>query len=156
LVAARSTGYSYNPRTGAWQELSWLKDEGIVALAYDPRSELLYGLQRESVSKVAANLLQFNAKGALIARILLSNPIPVGDYPAPRAQLVLAEDSLIGIVYPSPGKQRASVATGCRIYLIDPRSGECRAVRSPDAASHHLELGTAQTSWPNTLAEQQH
>jgi hypothetical protein len=130
LISARSTGFSYNPKTGAWQELSWLKDEGIVALAYDPRNELLYGLQREGVSKVAAHLLQFNAKGALITRTLLSSPIPVGDYPSPLAQLVLAEDSLISIVYPSPEKHNASVPTGCRIYLTDPRSGECRPVRS--------------------------
>jgi hypothetical protein len=133
LIAARSTGYSYNPKTGAWQELPWLKDDGIVALAYDPRNELLYGLQRESVSKVAANLLQFNAKGSLIARTVLSNPIPVGNYPSPLAQLVLAEDGLISIVYPSPEKPNASVATGCSIYLIDPRSGDCRPVRSDRA-----------------------
>lgn len=138
LIAARSTGFSYHPKTGAWQELSWLKDEGIVALAYDPRNELLYGLQTEGVSKVATILLQFNAKGALIARTVLSNPIPVGPYPSPLAQLVLADDNLISIVYPSPEKRNASAATGCNLYLIDPRSAECRPVRLPDAASHQL------------------
>lgn len=133
LIAARSTGFSYNLKTGAWQELSWLKDEGIVALAYDPRTELLYGLQREGVSKVATILLQFNAKGALIARTVLSNPIPLGPYPSPLAQLVLAEDNLISIVYPAPEKHTASVTSGCSLYLIDPRSGDCWSVRSDKA-----------------------
>jgi hypothetical protein len=130
LIAARTTGFSYDPKTGEWQELSWLKDEGIIALAYGSRNELLYGLQREGVSKVATNLLQFNAKGALIARTILSNPIPVGPYPSPLAQLVLAGDNLISIVHPSPEKHSATTATGCRLYIIDPRSGECRPIRS--------------------------
>ncbi len=155
LIAARSTGFSYDPKTGAWQELSWLKDEGIVALAYDPRTELLYGLQREGVSKVATTLLQFNAKGALIARTVLSNPIPVGPYPSPLAQLVLAEVNLISIVYPSPERHYADAATGCSLYLIDPRSGDCRPVRSPGVASNQMGLGTTHSSPPITLAEQQ-
>jgi hypothetical protein len=156
LIAARSTGYSYNPSTGVWQELPWLKDEGIVGLAYDPRNELLYGLQRENISKFAMNLLQFNAKGALIATTVLSNPIPVGPYPSPRAQLVLAEDKLISIVYPSPETQNASVTIGCSIYLIDPRSGDCRRVRSIGVAFDRLEHSTNYTSRPNPLAEEQH
>ncbi len=133
LIAARSTGFSYDSKTGVWQELAWLKDEGIVALAYDPQNELLYGLQREGVSKAATILLQFNAKGALIARTVLSNPIPVGPYPSPLAQLILAEGNLISIVYPAPEKHHASVASGCSLYLIDPRSGDCRSVRSDKA-----------------------
>ena len=155
LIAARSTGFSYDSKTGVWQELSWLKDEGIVALAYDPRTELLYGLQREGVSKVATMMLQFNAKGALTARTVLSNPIPVGPYPSPLAQLVPAEDYLISIVYPSPERHHANVATGCSLYLIDPRSGDCRPVRSPGVASNHMGLGTTHSSPPITLAEQQ-
>ena len=155
LIAARSTGFSYDSKTGVWQELAWLKDEGIVALAYDPRTELLYGLQREGASKVATTLLQFNAKGALIARTVLSNPIPVGPYPSPLAQLVLTEDNLISILYPSPERHHADAATGCTLYLIDPRSGDCRPVRSSGAASHQLELGTTHTLPPFTSAEQQ-
>jgi hypothetical protein len=155
LIAARSMGYAYDPKTGAWQELSWLKDEGIVALAYDPRTELLYGLQREGVSKVATILLQFNAKGALLARTVLSNPIPVGGYPSPLAQLVVAEDNLISIVYPSQEKNNANVAGGCSLYLIEPRSGDCRPVRSPGVASHQIGLGATHSSPPITLAEQQ-
>ena len=58
LIAARSTGSSCNPKTGAWQELSWLKAEGIVALAFDPRKNLLYGLQGMGLSKVAAKLVK--------------------------------------------------------------------------------------------------
>jgi hypothetical protein len=155
LIAARSTGFSYNPKTGAWQELSWLKDEGIVALAFDPGHELLYGLQREGVSEVATILLQLNAQGALIARTVLSNPIPVGPYPSPLAQLVVAEDELISIVHPSPEKNNASVASGCSLYLIDPRSGDYRPVRSPGVASNQMGLGTTHSSPPIALAEQQ-
>jgi DNA-binding beta-propeller fold protein YncE len=129
LIAARSTGYSFYPQTGVWQELPWLKDDGIVALAYDPGQELLYALQRDGGSQVAANLIQFNAKGARINRTVLSSPIPVGDYPAPLAQLVPAGDSLIGIVHASPENSNVSVTTGGRLFVIDPRSGECRPVR---------------------------
>jgi hypothetical protein len=139
LISARSTGFSFNPQTGAWQELPWLKDEGIVGLAYDARNELLYALQRDGVSKAAANLLQFNAKGALITRTLLSTPIPVGDYPSPLAQLVLAEDRLISIVHPAPPQPRASATTSCSLYLIDPRSGECRPVRSSSNLVQKIE-----------------
>jgi hypothetical protein len=129
LIAARSTGFSFNPKTGAWQELPWLKDDGLVALAYDPGREQLYALQRDSGSKVAANLLQFNARGAQIKRTLLSNPIPVGDYPAPMAQLALAGDNLVSIVHASPEQANASVTTGVSLFIIDPQSGECRTVR---------------------------
>lgn len=127
----------------------------FVALAYDPRNELLYGLQREGVSKAATILLQFNAKGALIARTVLSNPIPVGPYPSPLAQLVLAEDKLLSIVYSSPEKNNASAATDCSLYLIDPRSGDSRPVRSLGVASNQKGLGTTHSSPPITLAEQQ-
>jgi hypothetical protein len=155
LIAARSTGYSCNPKTGAWQELPWLKDEGIVALAYDPRNELLYGLQREGVSRFAAKLLQFNSKGALIARVALSSAIPVGAYPSSLAQLVMADGNLIGIAYPSPEKAPAGVASGCSLYLINPRSGDCRPVRSSGAVSPRVELGWAGGSRPIILATQQ-
>jgi hypothetical protein len=137
LIAARSEGYSYNPKTGEWQTLSWLKDDGLVALAYDPGNELLYGLQTESGGRAATTLLQFNAKGALLAKTRLSNPIPVGQYPFSLVQLALAEDNLISIVSPSSEDLDAGANTACRTYVIDPRSGECRPVRSGDAAPIH-------------------
>jgi len=130
LIAARSQGYSYNPKTGEWQTLSWLKDDGIVALAYDAEHEMLYGLQAESGGEAATSVLQFNAQGALLSSIRLSSPIPVGRYPFPLAQLAFAENQLICMVSPSEQDLDAGVATGCTIYLIEPRSGECRVVRS--------------------------
>ena len=107
------------------------------------------------ISTLICFLLQFNARGALIARAPLSNPIPVGPYPSPLAQLVLAEDKLISLVYPSPEKPNSFVDTGCSLYLIDSRSGDCRPVRSPGAASHQVELGTARASTRITPAELQ-
>ena len=135
LIAARSQGYSYNPKTGEWQTLSWLKDDGLVALAYDSGNDLLHGLQTESGGTAATTLLQFNAKGALLGKTRLSNPIPVGRYPFPLAQLAWAEKSLICIVTPSPEDAPAGVTTARRTYLIDPRSGECRPVRSGTAVA---------------------
>lgn len=134
--------------------MPWLKDEGIVALAYDPQNELLHGLQREGVSKVATILLRFNEEGALISRTILSNPIPVGPYPSPLAQLFLADGNLISIVYPSPEKNDASAAAACKIYLIEPRTGDCRPVRSLGVASHRLGHNKAHSSPPTVLAEQ--
>ena len=135
LIAARSQGYSYNPKTGEWQALSWLKDNGVVALAYDSGNEVLHGLQTESGGTAATTLLQFNAKGVLLAKIRLSNPIPVGPYPFPLAQLAWADERLICVVTPSSEGTDAGVATACRIYLIEPRSGECLPVRSGTAVA---------------------
>ena len=130
LVAARSQGYSYNPKTGGWQTLAWLKDDGMVALAYDSGNEVLHGLQTERGGTSAATLVQFNAKGALLAKHRLSNPIPVGRYPFPLAQLMWADERLICLVTPSSEELDAGVTPGCRTYVIEPRSGECRPVRS--------------------------
>ena len=133
LIAARSHGHSYNPATGEWQTLPWLKDDGIVGLAYDSANELLYGLQAENGGTAATTLLQFNAKGALLERTRLSTPITVGQYPFPLAQLAFSEGRLATVVTSFPEKASAGVTTTRRIYVIEPRSGECRPVRSVDA-----------------------
>ncbi len=130
LIAARSQGYSYDPKTGEWQTLPWLSDNGLVGLAYDSGSEALYGLQGEGSDASATSLIQFNAKGATLAKVRLSQPIPVGRYPFPLAQLAWAKDQLVCIVSPSEQDLDAGVAPVARTYLIDPRTGDCRAVRS--------------------------
>ncbi len=94
---------------------------------------MLYGLQAESSGEVATRVLQFNAQGALLASIRLSSPIPVGRYPFPLAQLAFAENQLICLVSPSEQDLDAGVASGGTTYLIEPRSGECRPVRSDQA-----------------------
>jgi len=126
--------------------LSWLKDDGIVALAHDPGSELLYGLQSEGGGTAATTVLQFNAKGALLAKTRLSNPIPVGRYPFPLAQITWADERLICIVTSSAEDLDAGGSAGGRTYLIEPLSGECRSVRSGNAAARNA-LQALQGSW---------
>jgi len=130
LIAARSQGYSYNPKTGEWRALSWLKDDGLVALAYDAGNELLHGLRTENGGTAATTLVQFNAKGALLAETRLVDSIPIGRYPFPLAQVICADGVLIGIVAPSPEELDSSAGTTSRLYLIDPRSGDCRPILS--------------------------
>ena len=103
--------------------------------AGDSGKEVLHGLQTENGGTAATTLVQFNAKGALLAKTRLSNPIPVGRYPFPLAQLAWADERLICIVAPSAEDADAGVATASRTYLIEPRSGECRPVRPGTAVA---------------------
>lgn len=154
LIAARSHGYSYNPKTAEWETLPWLADNGLVGLAYDSGGEVLYGLQTEGSDANATSLIQFNAKGATVAKVRLSHPIPVGRYPFSLAQLAWAKNQLVCIVSPSEKDLDAGVAPVARTYLIEPRTGDCRAVRSAPtkaattpATANHNAFQPLQGSW---------
>ncbi|MBK8000086.1 MAG: hypothetical protein IPK15_15545 [Verrucomicrobia bacterium] len=130
LIAARSQGHSYNPKTGEWKTLPWLKDDGLIALACDATNQMLYGLQADEVRQTANTLKQFNAQGALLETIRLSSSIAVGRYPYAFAQLAFADGKLICHVSPSEKELNTGSTTGARIYLIEVASGQCRAVRN--------------------------
>lgn len=131
LIAARSQGHSYHPETGEWKLLPWLKDDGTVALAYDAGQDFLYGLQTDFAGRTATSLQRFNAQGAALETIRLSNPIPVGRYPKAFAQLAFADGKLLCIVSPSEEELDTGSAVRARTYLIDISSGQCRAIRAP-------------------------
>jgi hypothetical protein len=130
FIAARSQGYSYKPSTGEWKSCLVSKDDGLVGLVCASKDEALYGLRSKEGGR-ATKLIRISLNGAMLGQTDLSQPIPVGDYPFPLAQLCWSGERLVVLV--SPSKREASRAPSrlaATMYTIEPESGLCRLVSS--------------------------
>lgn len=134
LIAARSTGYAYNPRTGEWKTLPGLKDNYLAGLEYVAKDGVLYGLRSEPGGEYATQLLTLSSDGALIKATPLSRTIPVGQYPHTLAQLCEAGDELMVVVSPS-GASSSVPSVQPVLYSIDPASGLCLRIETHMAAA---------------------
>jgi len=124
LIAARSTGYSYNPSTGEWKRLEGLKDDNIVALEYVEDLGVVYGLRSKPGGRQVTKLIRVSPDGSLLEEKALSMPIPVGIYPHTMAQLCHTGDELI-VVVSATSERGATEPCHQTLFSIDPSSGIC-------------------------------
>ncbi len=129
LITARSRGYSYKPATAQWRTVPGLEDHGVIAMAYDPIEAVLYALRTDLDGRRAVKLVKMRSNGTMIGEIVLSHPIPVGQYPFALAQLCWSGREFIVVVSSSVEHvTRAHQTPGPALYSVQPHTGLCQFV----------------------------
>jgi hypothetical protein len=134
LIAARSSGYSYEPSTGKWKALPGLKGDDLVALQYDEENRVLYGLRSKAGSGYVTSLIRVTPQSATVEEIPLSSRIPIGSAQQPMTQLCQSGDRLVVVVSPSESNTNEPASSHPTLFSVEPASGVCRPVELQLAA----------------------
>jgi len=120
--------YAYSPATGKWSVLTDMNNLDLAALAYEPKSDCLYGIYRANDGGRRPTLGQFNSSGALVRSIELSDPsLPknFGENHRLATQMAAVDGQLVVVV--SPGRLGGEdKLKGTYIYRVDPQTGKVR------------------------------
>jgi len=135
VVAGWNRGVSLDVASGTWSELPSFRGQEVAALAYDPVKDTLWALLSDARRQHLDRLARYNAQGALIEEIALSQSLPTS-LSDPRAhQLVMSSGHLLVLESPFPpmGTNAPPSRRTMTIYVITPETGAIGVVEDSEA-----------------------
>jgi hypothetical protein len=131
IVVGRGAAFSYDPKTGAWEEQPEFANLGLISLTYDASEGVFYGLVSDLGSKTVDSIVRLDSKGAALSVIRLADKLVADELPDGRVQLRKPGHFLIILVsshFRENGREERLVEQ--RMYVVDPSSGQIALARS--------------------------
>ena len=116
--------FGYIDASNQWNVISSLHQTDLRSIAYRPSNDTLYGLKQEFVGPTNT-IYKYNANGAQVGLITLSQPIGDGTPWGLDWQMSFASDGQLAVIGTEWVNNSFGVRTGIqsRLYLINPDSG---------------------------------
>lgn len=131
IVVGRGAAFSYDPKTGAWENQPGFDDLGLISMVYDAEADVFYGLVSEFGRGHIESIVRIDRSGTVFGTIPLQHPLAADDLPAGRVQLLKPGSALVIMVsahYRHAGANDQLIEQ--RLYVVDPDKGNIALVSS--------------------------
>lgn len=131
MIASRSGGLTYDPRTGDWERVPVVGELDLRALCWSESRNLFYGATGQPGGVDIAEIVELSATGAAIRTIRLEQPIRgLRGASAGSFQMNCRSDRIVILSNAHPEGSRAP---GSQVHVVDPSSGAVRLVVTDQA-----------------------